>query len=54
MSGLFNIVVDEWHQETALLFSKLSGAAYYTPKAFIHFLRKQELDHLKYEFVDRN
>jgi hypothetical protein len=42
MSGPLKFVVDEWNQETSLFFSKLSSAAYYTPKAFVHFLRKQK------------
>ncbi len=54
MSGPLKIVTKEFDKDTALFFSLLSGAAYYTPKAFIHFLRKQQMDHLKYEYVDRN
>ena len=46
MSGPHKFIIDEWHKDTALFFAKLSGAAYYTPKAFTHFLRKEEIvDH---------
>ena len=43
MSGHLNIVVDKFDVDTALFFSKLSSAAYYSPKSFTHFLRKENL-----------
>ena len=50
MSGPRKFIVNEWHKDTALFFAKLSGAAYYTPKAFTHFLRKEEIvDHYHYQ-----
>ena len=55
MSGPLNFVVDKFDIDTALFFSKLSGAAYYTPKSFTHFLRKENIvDDLHYQFVDEN
>ena len=55
MSGPLNFIVNEFDKNTALFFSKLSGAAYYSPKAFTHFLRKEELvDRFHFEYLDRN
>ena len=55
MSGHLNIVVDKFDIDTALFFSKLSSAAYYSPKSFTHFLRKENLvDDLHYQFIDEN
>tara|TARA_B100000886_G_scaffold171019_1_gene117070 strand:+ start:77 stop:874 length:798 start_codon:yes stop_codon:yes gene_type:complete len=55
MSGPPRFVIDEFDKSTALFFAKLSGASYYTPKAFTHFLRKEEIiDHLHYQFLDKN
>ena len=55
MSGLLNFVVDKFDTSTALFFSKLSSASYYSPKSFTHFLRKEDIiDHLHYQFVDNN
>ena len=53
MSGPLKFTVDKFDKETALFFAKLSKAAYYTPKAFIHFLRQEDIDpKLNYKFID--
>jgi len=50
-----NIVTDKFDLNTSLFFANLSAAAYYTPKAFTHFLRKENIvDDYHYEFVDNN
>ena len=55
MSGPAKFITDKFDKDTVLFFAKLSGAAYYTPKAFTHYLRKEELvDHYHYQFFDRN
>jgi len=55
MSGPRKFVVNEFDKDSALFFAKLSGAAYYTPKAFVHFLRKESIENdYKYEFIDHN
>ena len=43
MSGPHKFITDKFDKDTAVFFSKLSGAAYYTPKSFTHFLRKENI-----------
>ena len=55
MSGPHKFITDKFDKDTAVFFSKLSGAAYYTPKSFTHFLRKENIiDDYHYEFLDKN
>ena len=43
MSGPIRFITDKFDKDTAVFFSKLSGAAYYSPKSFTHFLRKEKI-----------
>ena len=52
MSGPFRFEVNKFDKESALFFAKLSKAAYYSEKAFIHFLRQEKIINVNYKFLD--
>lgn len=52
MSGPFRFEVNKFDKESALFFAKLSKAAYYSEKAFIHFLRQEKITNVNYKFLD--
>ena len=55
MSGPLNLVSKEFNKKTALFFALLSKAAYYSPKAFIHFLRQQQIsENIQYTFIEKD
>ena len=54
MFGPLNLVSEKFDKNTVLFFALLSKASYYSPKAFIHFLRQQQIsENIQYTFIEK-